>query len=90
MKLVRKAKSFAAGSGLSSPAVGRAVVGPMDSHELIRHKPPALEANRAKQIPGDRLYPLINMKHPNLAGRINGMLLEGLPQVDLHGTLQCN
>ena len=62
----------------------------MESNELFRHKTSVLEANRAKQILGDRLYPLINMKHPNLAGRITGMLLEGLPQVDLHGTLRCN
>jgi hypothetical protein len=37
----------------------------------------------AKRFLGDRLYPLIERKQPNLAGKITGMLLEGLENSEL-------
>ena len=45
---------------------------------IVNKSPP-----EAKRILGERLYPLIHMKQPNLAGKITGMLLGGLDNSEL-------
>jgi polyadenylate-binding protein len=42
-----------------------------------------LDGPEAKQILGERLYPLIEVEQGSLAGKITGMLLEGLDNSEL-------
>jgi hypothetical protein len=44
---------------------------------------PVLDGPEAKQILGERLYPLIEVEQGALAGKITGMLLHGLDNSEL-------
>ena len=48
---------------------------------------PVLDGPEAKQILGERLYPLIEVEQGSLAGKITGMLLHGLDNSELVGLI---
>ncbi|XP_004397002.1 PREDICTED: polyadenylate-binding protein 4-like [Odobenus rosmarus divergens] len=49
---------------------------PLTASMLVAAPPPRPPAQEQKQMLGERLFPLIQTMHSNLAGKITGMLLE--------------
>lgn len=61
----------------ASPAAGaEQVVMPLPSEPLTIKALAAAPEEMRKQMIGERLFPLIKMQEPQLAGKITGMLLE--------------
>jgi len=59
-----------------SPSSSDAVVMPLPSEPLTVKALAAAPEEMRKQMIGERLFPLIKMQEPALAGKITGMLLE--------------
>uniref|UniRef100_A0A8C5IHA0 PABC domain-containing protein n=1 Tax=Junco hyemalis TaxID=40217 RepID=A0A8C5IHA0_JUNHY len=59
-----------------SPQVGEPAVHVQGQEPLTASLLAAAPPQEQKQMIGERLYPLIHVMHPSLAGKITGMLLE--------------
>uniref|UniRef100_A0A3P9PLE1 PABC domain-containing protein n=1 Tax=Poecilia reticulata TaxID=8081 RepID=A0A3P9PLE1_POERE len=68
---VRQASTQVASAPVAEPAVH--IPGPEPLTASMLAAAPLMDQ---KQLLGERLYPLIHALHPNLAGKITGMLLE--------------
>uniref|UniRef100_A0A8C9NCW1 Polyadenylate-binding protein n=1 Tax=Serinus canaria TaxID=9135 RepID=A0A8C9NCW1_SERCA len=73
---VRPATRWSAQPSRAKPHVGEPAVHVQGQEPLTASLLAAAPPQEQKQMIGERLYPLIHVMHPSLAGKITGMLLE--------------